>query len=115
MGDLNYDDMPTADLLKKLSDGEFAHHFEASEDWKLFRAGCDYLAMQAEHKMKFIDPIKDPTGIIETQITAKICRNVLKAIISGLKNEGRIAFDELMDRGVSLPGLSKKRSSRRQG
>lgn len=100
MAEMDFEKLSNKELIRKLNEGAFAHHFETGKEWKLFREALDRLASQAQYKLTLIDPIKDPTGVIECQVIAKFCRGVLKGIISGLKNEGRIAFDELNERGI---------------
>lgn len=98
--DADFSRLADQDLVRKLDDAAFIARFEASEDWKLFREACERLARQAEHEMDRIDPIKDPTGIIERQVVKKLCRNVVRGIINGLKEEGKLAFAEAKERGL---------------
>ena len=96
----DFSQLPDHDLIKKLDDAAFIARFEASDDWRLFREACDRLVRQAEHTLDNTDPLKDPTGVIECQVIKKFCRNIVRGIISGLKSEGRLAFDEAKARGL---------------
>ena len=90
------------DLMAKLDNAAFIARFEMSEDWLLFREAAERLAKQADYELDRVDPIKDPTKVIECQITRKLCRNVLKGIINSFKAEGELAFDESRDRNLNL-------------
>lgn len=92
-------DNTAKELVDKLEDAAFIQRFEHSDDWKLFREACEHLASLAAHQILYTDA-KDTQAIIEHQITIKFCRNILKSIISGIKEEGRIAFNEMRDRGI---------------
>lgn len=100
---IDYSELTNEQLLTKLDDAVLLDRFENQEDWKLIQGSASRLAEQAEYKLLRTDPIKNPTAIIEYQITIKFCRNVLKGIINGIKNEGRLVFDEIKDRGLDLP------------
>lgn len=93
-------DLTNEELLSRLDDATFIARFEGSDDWKLIREACERLAKQADYNLDNIDPIKDPTGIIECQITRKFCRNILRGIVNGIKNEGKIAFQQAKERGI---------------
>lgn len=99
----DYAGLTDQELLNKLDDAAFVDRFEHSEEWKMLREAGDRLAKQATYRMLKTDPIKDPTAIIECQITIKLCQNILRGIINGIKTEGAIAFKEAKERGLNLP------------
>jgi hypothetical protein len=92
--------MSEEEILRKLDDAAFIQRFEKSEDWKFFREACEHLARQAEREMDHTDPIKNPTAIIECQVTKKFCKNVVGSIVNGIKSMGKLAFEEAKDRGI---------------
>lgn len=94
MADVDYDRLSNQELLQKLDDAAFIERFERGDDWKLFREACRRLADQAAFEMDRIDPIKDPTGIIERQVIRKFCQNTVLGIIRSFKEEGKVAFNE---------------------
>lgn len=97
----DYSKLRDKELLDKLDDAAFIARFEQSEDWKLFREACKRLGDLAEYEMDRLDPIKEPSAIIERQVVKKFCRNVVRSIISGLKAEGALAFEEAKERRLN--------------
>ena len=87
-------------VIAKLEEGAFAEEFAHSDNWLIFRQGCEILSHKAQYLLERTDPIKDPTGVIEAQVNCKFTKNVLKSIIDGIRNEGRLAFDEAKKRGL---------------
>lgn len=98
--ELDYANLSNEEIIQKLDDAAFISRFETSEDWKLFREACRHLALQAGHILERTDPLKEPSTIIECQVVKKFCSNMIHGIVNGLKNEGKLAFDEAKDRGL---------------
>lgn len=106
-----FDELDDKQVLQKLEDGAFMEDFAKSENWMLFRQGCEALGRKAAHRLTTIDPLKDPTGVIEAQIITKFCRNVLRSIVEGIRNEGRLAFDEAKRRKIKISNIDDKHNA----
>lgn len=97
-----FEELTDDQIITKLNDGVFMEEFAHGENWLLFRESLERLARKTEHLLLKIDPNKDATGIIESQVIIKFCRNILPGIVNSIRQEGRLAFDETKRRKINV-------------
>jgi hypothetical protein len=98
---VDYSQITNDDLKSRLEDGALVAELEATEGWKVMNEACKRVGRTAERELLKVKA-SDTLAIIELQVIAKLYSSVIPSLINSFKQESRIAFDELVDRGVNL-------------
>lgn len=97
--DLEFVNMPDAEVLDKLENSSEIHDLEKSRGWALLNEACRRAAGQAKQALVEADP-DDKTMVVKYQQVARLYGNVLQSLINSFKQEGAMAFEEAKSRGL---------------
>lgn len=95
---IDYSSLSKDELIVRLDKAVIADNFEESEQWGLIKEAASRLADIAQDKLNHTNVFKDPGLAVELQVCIKVLRDLLPNIVNGLKQEGRLAFNEARDR-----------------
>lgn len=98
---MDYSQITNDDLKSRLEDGALVAELEANEGWKVIEEACRRVGKTAERELLRVRA-SDTVTIIELQTIAKLYSSVIPSLVNSFKQESRIAFDELVERGVNL-------------
>lgn len=98
---MDYSQLSDGELRTKLEDGILVQELESTEGWKVFEESCRRLSENAKRALLDV-PADKTTTIIELQVMAKLYGKVLKSVVDTFKQESRIAWNELVERGVNF-------------
>ena len=84
------------ELVDRLEAGVLIDKFINSDEWKLILEGADRVVEAAKNQL--VDTPADQTlAIAELQLLAKLYKKILPNIVSVLRQEGKLAFEQLRE------------------
>lgn len=98
---MDYSIVPDSELLQKLDAGVIINDLEQHEGWQLINEACLRTARQAQRELLTVHA-SDMTKIIELQQIVKLYSAVIPSLLRHFRDESKIAFDELSERGANL-------------
>lgn len=97
------------EIQAKLEDSLFIEKIRGSEDWKWLREAFRRVVLQANEDLKHLDPMKEPSKVLQAQIVVRLFDDFLKTTLDAIRANGKVAYAQAKDRGW-ISSIFKARS-----
>lgn len=95
---MEFSDLTEGELEERLLHGVDIETMLASRGWKLVLEAMGRTIKAWDRELRNVNP-DDKTRVMQLQISINMCDNIIPNIINGLRQAGRLAFEEKKFRG----------------
>lgn len=107
--DTEFESVDYKEIQKKLEDSLFIEKIRNTDDWKWLREAFARIVKQANEDLKHLDPIKEPSKVLQAQIVVRLFDDFLKTTLEAMRANGKVAYVQAKDRGW-ISNIFKARS-----